>query len=482
MATELADAALDRTPLCVDLDGTLTPSDTLHESLLRATSISPLRVLQAFGALFSQGKAGFKQRIADITTPDASILPYNEELLAWLREEKQKGRPLLLVTAAHSRIAETVARQLQLFDEVIATDSGKNLSGKTKAAALVSRFGERGFDYVGNDAPDLEVWRVSRRAVLVHAPRSLEQKAQKLTTVDRAFPRTGSRVREWVRALRVYQWVKNALVFVPLVMAHKLADPALLASAIGAFVAFCLCASSVYILNDLFDLESDRQHPRKRSRPFACGQLSAVSGIVATFTLLVAAFVIAFNTGWLFTLVLAVYYVITLSYSLLLKRISLIDVMSLASLYTLRILGGGAAVGVKPSFWLLALSMFLFLSLAVVKRYSELAVMTKLGKNSAAGRSYEAIDLSVLQSIGLASGYCATLVLALYINSPDSQALYRTPEVLWLTCPIMLYWVSRVWIRASRGMMHDDPIVFALKDRISLLLAAMTGVIAMLAL
>jgi 4-hydroxybenzoate polyprenyltransferase len=468
-------------PLCVDLDGSLVLSDTLHESLLRVLAESPLRIFQVPGWLM-HGKAGFKAAIAERHRLDAGTLPYNLELLDWLKLQKQAGRKLVLVTAAHADIASSVAAHFPIFDEVIASTKDLNLSGESKARALVERFGAKGFDYVGNDEPDLHVWKVSRQAVLVNAGAGLRKRAEKIATVNRHFERGQSTFRGWVRALRLYQWVKNTLVFAPLLLAHRFTEVSLLQSAAGAFVAFCLCASSVYILNDLWDLPSDRKHPRKSLRPFASATLPITHGVAIASVLLGAAFAIAWTIGPLFTVALAAYYAVTVLYSFFLKRISLVDVMSLSGLYTMRILGGAAAVQVAPSFWLLAFSVFLFLSLAVAKRYTELSMMVKQGRNSASGRAYESVDLPILLALGIASGYCAVLVLALYINSDQSENLYQRPQMLWLICPLLLYWVSRVWIFAGRGKMHDDPIVFALKDRISLVIAAMVGASAMLAL
>lgn len=467
-------------PLCVDLDGTLVLSDTLHESMLRVLADSPPRIFLLPFWLFG-GKSGFKTKVAEHARPDPAGLPYNQELLAWLREQKASGRRLILVTAAHTAIAEAVAEHVGLFDRVMATTGGVNLSGEAKAKALVQEFGPRGFDYVGNDAPDLPVWAQARRAIVVNASAGLQQRARKVATVDRVFNTNRSTIGAWLKALRAYQWVKNSLLFVPLLFAHRLTEVPLLQATAFAFVAFCLCASSVYILNDLWDLPSDRKHPRKSLRPFASAAIPISHGVFAAMLLLATSFVIAFAIGKLFALALFVYYAVTVLYSFWLKRISLVDVMSLSGLYTMRILAGCAAVMIAPSFWLLAFSVFLFLSLAVAKRYAELEMMVKQGRNSAAGRAYESVDLPILLTLGIASGYCSVLVLALYINSDQSPRLYTHPQLLWLICPLLMYWISRVWVLSNRGKMHDDPIIFALKDRISLVVGAAVAVCAVLA-
>jgi 4-hydroxybenzoate polyprenyltransferase len=297
-----------------------------------------------------------------------------------------------------------------------------------------------------------------------------------VSAVQRRFepPRAG--LRTWIRAARIHQWVKNLLIFVPALLAHEIADPSVLLVAALAFVSFGLCASSVYVFNDLLDLPSDRRHPRKRLRPFAAGLIPAHQGVVAGTVLLAASAAIAASINLWFLLALAAYYVFTWAYSLALKRFALIDVMTLAGLYTMRIIAGSAATLVWPSFWLLGFSVFLFLSLGIVKRFAELEDMRREGKLAAHGRGYSADDLPLLQSLGTAAGYAAVVVMALYINSAASDDLYAHPKALWLLCPLMLFWISRVWLLTTRGQMHDDPIVFALKDRVSLALAALMGV------
>jgi 4-hydroxybenzoate polyprenyltransferase len=267
------------------------------------------------------------------------------------------------------------------------------------------------------------------------------------------------------------------LIFVPAVLAHVISRPQVLLHGVLAFLAFGLCASSVYLLNDLFDLAADRQHPRKRHRPFAAGLLSARAGLAAALLLFTAAVIIAASVGSRFLAVLAGYYLLTWAYSLRLKRVPLLDVMMLAGLYTLRVIAGAAAMQIALSFWLLAFSAFIFFSLGFVKRYAELADRRKNGELISHARGYRDTDLPLIMSLGTASGYCSIVVLALYINSSDSQALYHHHKPLWLICPLMLFWISRVWIVASRGAMHDDPVVFALRDRVSLLILVALGAI-----
>jgi 4-hydroxybenzoate polyprenyltransferase/phosphoserine phosphatase len=461
-------------PLCVDLDGTLTPIDTLHESILSLRAHAPTALLR-FPAWLSKGKAHFKRQVAAHAAIDVTRLPFRPELLEWLNAERAAGRRLVLVTAADQSIAEGVARHLGLFSEVIASDGINNLAGEGKRCALLKRFGEKGFDYVGNDSKDEAVWKSSRQAIVV-GPTALADRARRICEVTRVFPAGKPTLRAWAKALRLHQWVKNILIFLPVVSAHRFLDPIVLGAAIRAFIAFGLCASSVYVVNDLFDLDSDRIHPRKRTRPFAAGVISASNGLVLAAFLLTCAVALAITINWYFAGVLMGYYVLTWAYSVRLKRAALVDVMTLAALYTVRIIAGAAATLIAPSFWLLAFSMFIFISLGCVKRYTELndatpASMT--GKQH--GRGYWKSDLPLLLSLGTSSGYCTALVVALYINSPESQSLYRHSKPLWLLCPLILYWISRVWLLTVRSQMHDDPVVFALRDRISLLVLLIGG-------
>jgi 4-hydroxybenzoate polyprenyltransferase len=467
-------------PLCVDLDGTLTPVDSLHESLLSLVRQSP-RALPGLPSWLGRGKAGFKGEVAARVQFDAQSLPYREPLLNWLRAERASGRRLVLATAAHRSVAEEVARHLQLFDEVVASDAKHNLSGENKRRALAERFGEKGYDYVGNAPADEAVWKSARKAVVVGAE-PLVQRAQRVSEVSQVFAVERPRAVAWLKAMRLHQWIKNVLVFVPALLAHRILDARVLSECLLAFLAFGLCASSVYLVNDLLDLSADRRHPRKRSRPFAAGTLSARSGLLAAGLLLAATMAVAAAVNLAFCAALTGYYVTTWAYSLRLKHAAPVDVMTLAGLYTLRIVAGAAAASVALSFWLLAFSVFLFLSLGIVKRYAELDGARQAGKTGSFGRRYSATDLSVLMSLGTSAGYCAIIVMALYLNSAESQALYRHTQPLWLICPLMLYWISRVWLLTARGQMHDDPIVFALRDRISLVVAGLMAAALLLAI
>ena len=463
----------DGVPLCLDIVGTLTPANIRHERFISAFKESP-PLLGWLIRRWRENKRAASRRPAPERT-DAKILPLRAELLQWLREQHEGGRRLVLVADGDPQLAEQVVAHLGLFDEVARTD-GAGSAAERKRRALVERFGTQGFDYAGSDPSDLIVWEASRSALIV-GNRRLADRVGLKTRVLRIFPTTKPTLRTWLKAIRLHQWVKNVLVFLPALLAHRIAEPAVLLQSTTAFVAFGCCASSVYVINDLFDLTADREHPRKRHRPFAAALLSVRSGVTAALILLLCAALLAALIGWQYALVLACYYVVTWTYSLRLKRVALLDVMMLAGLYTLRIIAGSAATRIELSFWLLAFSVFLFLSLGFVKRYAEIYDARKAGKLLGHGRGYGADDLSLIMSLGTASGYCAVVVIALYINSADSIALYHHHKTMWLICPLMLFWISRVWMLTARGHMHDDPVVFALGDRISLLVMGTLGLI-----
>ncbi len=464
---------MNRIALCVDLDGTLVRTDTMLESLLLFCKQHPLQLWRLPLWLLG-GKARFKKTLAQHATPIPATLPLHQPLLDWLRQQKSQGRSLVLATASDLRTAQAVGVHFGIFDEIIASDGSHNLASEHKRRRLVERFGERGYDYAGNAAADLAVWRSARAAIVVGSER-LKSKASRVTKVVMHFPpdhghHTGVL---WLRALRLHQWVKNLLIFVPLLLGQQLAQTARLDHAGLAFLAFGFCASAVYLLNDLFDLEADRAHARKRHRPFASGQLSLLAGLLAAPALLIAAFALA---SWLtpaFAALLGLYFLCTLAYSIRLKRVPMLDVLILAGLYTSRVIAGGLSTGIELSFWLLAFSAFLFLSLAIVKRDTELTQLIGTDQAAMPGRGYHTSDLPLLRSVGVASGFGAVLVLALYINSPQSQLLYSHGKVLWALCPLLLLWLSRMWLLTHRGRMHDDPIVFALRDRVSLAIGAL---------
>lgn len=471
-------------PLCVDLDGTLVRTDTLVESLLVLVRRRPSR-LPLLPWWLIRGRAHAKRRVAEHVSPDPAGLPYDPTLLAELRRERDGGRRLILVTASHERTARRVAEHLALFDEVLATDGQTNLKGEAKRRVLVERFGEGGFDYAGDSRADLAVWSSARHAIAVNAPRSV---VRRLGGEARVLDSRTSRIAAVIRAMRVRQWVKNLLLVLPAVLAHRYGDPAILLSAGLAFLSFSLGASAIYLLNDLLDLDADRDHPVKRHRPFASGALPLELGLILSPLLAIASLALGAALGGPYLLCLGGYLVLTVLYSMWLKQIALVDVMVLAGLFTLRILAGGAATRITVSEWLLALSMFLFVSLGAVKRYAELRRLARTagaepedGPRSARGRGYTTADLAVMMPLGLASGYIAVLVMALYVTSDAVVQWYRRPVLLWLVCPLLLYWISRIWLLAQRDRMDEDPVLFAVRDGVTWVIAALCAAIVLAA-
>ncbi len=466
-----------KSPLCVDLDGTLIKTDLLWESLLVLLKQNPLSIF-LLPLWLLKGKASFKHEIARRVTLDASTLPYDQDLLEFLSNERQSGRELVLATASHVSFARAVASHLELFDErVFGSDASINLKGERKVALLVERYGTRRFAYAGNSTADLPVWAEANEAIVVNASAGLVSRAQALTTVSRVFSEPVKWLKQVAKALRVHQWAKNVLVFIPVVASHQLTNSTLMMQAGLAFLSFSFSASSVYIINDCLDLAADRRHPRKKHRPFASGNLSIPFGLLLAAACLLGGVLLACVLPPLFLIVLAGYLALTTGYSFYLKQFVLLDVIVLAQLYTVRVYGGGAATGVAPSHWLLTFSLFLFLSLALVKRFTELRVISQAEGKGLHGRGYWVTDLEHISSIGTASGLLAVLVLALYISSKEVLLLYSHADVLWLVCPVMLYWISRVWMLAYRNRMDDDPVVFAVKDPKSYVMAAMIGAI-----
>jgi len=469
-------------PLVVDLDGTLIRSDLLFQTLCTHTKHNVLGLFDAFFWL-ANGKTNLKAQLAKNVTIDVALLPYNDEVLEVIKSE-QSQRPVILATASHRIYAEQIALYLGLFDRVIATEGEVNLSATTKRDVLVSEFGVQGFDYIGNSHDDLTVWKASRKAYLVNTGKYVESRARAQGNVEKIISCKPSSIRPLIKAVRMHQWLKNLLIFIPLLAAHQFHNPSLLLMVVSAFLFFGFCASSVYLLNDLLDMEDDRHHPTKRYRPFASGTLSVKSGIVTAFFLLVTAFSGAYLfLPWQFTATLAGYYLLTLGYSLFLKRLMAADIIALAILYTLRIVAGSFACSLVPTFWILAFSMFLFLSLALVKRYAELHDQRIKGKSDkTSGRGYFPSDLEMISSLGASSGYLSVMVLALYIQDKTTITLYRNPEIIWIAVPLLLFWISRTWMLTHRGQMHEDPVLFAIKDRVSLIVGVLFASIFILAM
>jgi 4-hydroxybenzoate polyprenyltransferase len=448
-------------PLAVDLDGTLIATDLLWEAIIALLKRNPLYFfLLPYWAF--QGPCVLKMKLAERVQIDAASLPYRADFLAFLRAEHAKGRRLILATGSPLAFAQQVAAHLGLFESVLASADGVNLTSSRKSAALNSLFGQAGYDYAGNSRADLAVFESARSAVIVAPDRAAA--AYQAQTQALLFPAAAQGLRPLLKMLRVHQWAKNVLVAVPAVLANDLDRPATAAAAMLAFVAFSLAASSIYILNDLVDLPLDRRHASKSKRSIASGAVSIPVALSVAGALAAAAVGVALLLPAMFQLVLGGYAILTTAYSFALKRMLLIDVLTLAGLYTVRVIAGAAATQIDVSFWLLAFSVFFFLSLALVKRFVELEQAPSDIAQKVAGRGYRAADKHVIAEAGMASTFAAALVLALYIDSGEVRQMYGSPWLIWPLCPIVLYLSIRIWVLARRGEMHEDPVVFLLSD------------------
>ena len=447
-------------PLVVDLDGTLLRTDLLLESALRLIKQRPWLVL-LMPLWLLKGRAYLKRKIFQRVQIDVSLLPPHEELLTWLRDEKARGRRLILATASDYQQACLVAEPLGLFETVLGSDGQRNLKGREKLKTIVNVCGEE-FDYVGNSSSDLAIWRDCRHAILVNTSRRVERSARRAGNVLRVFPPSLG-FQDALRSMRFYQWVKNLLLFVPAITSHTIFNGPVAGNATLAFFSFGFAASAAYILNDLLDLEEDRRHATKKQRPFASGRTLIGSGIVLAIASLSASAAIASLVPGAFVTALLTYLILTSLYSLFLKRVLVIDVLVLALLYTLRVIAGHLATGVPFSFWLLSFAFFLFLSLAFSKRAADLIQHRQDNQKVVPGRGYVITDLDAICIAGICSGFLSSLVLALYINSDSVQLLYRRPALLWGLQPILLYYITRLWILCRRGELTDDPLLYTVR-------------------
>jgi len=466
-------------PIAVDLDGSLLRIDTLHESLCSFLKCSPAGVA---GALLRirEGKAAFKRSVSEAAELDVETLPLDEGLLDWLRAEHARGRRLGLFTAADQSIADAVAERLPgLFDVVRGSDGRINLSGDRKADAIAAEFPE-GFCYVGNAAVDVPIFARAEAAILVGDVAKLRAMLPPGSQVEAEFPAPAAGWQVWRKALRLSHWSKNLLVFVaPLLGFPVEGAPATLFEAVLLFVLMGMLASATYLANDLFDLAADRRHPVKRYRPLAAGLITAHQAVLVAGGLVGAAFLLSLAfLPWLATLVLAIYHLVTTCYSFALKRMPILDVITLASLFTVRILAGAALLEERVSLWLLTFSMLFFVGLAMVKRFAELERVVASGGEGIDSRGYTAKDLPLLLGAGLASGFSAIVIFTIYlIQEQYPRDIYRMPGLLWMMVPIIMVWLLRVWHLALHGRMDEDPVAFALKDRFSLSLGVVSAIV-----
>ena len=483
-------------PLCVDLDGTLVKTDTLIDSILALARQNPRAILQIPGWL-AQGKAAFKRHVTNSVSLDVSCLPYNHPLLEFLMHQHAAGREIYLATAADHALADRIAQHYPIFSGVLASDGSHNLAGGNKLAAFRARFGDQ-FSYIGNASPDISILTACIEPMVANPTGSLMTGLRRAHVVPaHIFRDQQPGLKAWLKAIRLHQWAKNTLIFLPFLLAHGWNTPHALGSAIGvvlAFFAFGLCASATYIVNDLLDIEADRRHHSKRRRPFAAGNLSVFAGTAVTclFLVLSATLAIALphiaahfgalrDTPHSFLTWLIVYAVTTTAYSLVLKRVVLVDVVVLAGLYTVRIFAGGAAGGADVSKWLGGFSVFFFLSLAFVKRFAELESLRLRDKAPTNGRGYLLDDIEQLRAFGTSAAYASVVVLLVYISNLDTH-LYHNPGRLWLLLPVMLLWISQLWLLAARGELNEDPVVYAITDKRSLLMGVLVAAVVFAAL
>ncbi len=459
-------------PICVDLDGTLVNTDILWESMIKLCKGNPLYLLRLI-AWRLRGRAFLKKKVAERVSVQSEFLPYNQKVLAFLQEAKAQNRPLVLATGSHITEAKKVAQHLGCFEQVFASDGNVNLTRENKQKSLVQAFGEKGFWYIGNSRDDVPCWKKAQAAYFVNTPLRIQKQVANEVPFSEVIDQKKFSWRVLMKQLRVHQWVKNTLLFVPLITSHTFHTAI---DALIAFFSFSFLSSAVYIFNDLCDLESDRQHPTKKDRPLASGALSIQFGIGLIFTLIPLSFCLASLLPERFVWIVVAYSGLNLSYNLSLKARPILDVLCLSSLYLLRVLGGHAVTGVPLSSWLTTFALFFFLSLALIKRFTEMTT-----KKNAVGRGYLVTDATYISILGLTSSAIAILVFALYLNSEQVVKMYRSPEYLWFFIPILFYWINRLWLKAFRQEMHDDPVAFALKDRISYCLLGMILLVVFLA-
>ena len=468
-------------PLCLDLDGTLIATDSLAESLVVMIKTKPLYFF-LLPLWILRGKYYFKSKIEQNSKLSPDKLPYIAQVLEFAKTEKAKGRMIVLATATMQGIADKIADFLGIFDLVIGSKHGINLRSNHKRDKLVELFGEKGFDYAGDSKADIKVWKSADNSIIVNPNNSVLSKAKAIGNVQIVIKEDFSPIKAYIKQIRVYQWIKNILLFLPFILAHKLFNTEIIANVAISFVSFSALASFVYILNDLMDLEADRIHPRKKFRPLASGKIT----LFRAFQLLPLLLIVSFGLSLIFlpisfTFILISYALTNIIYSIYAKKIMVLDIIILSSFYSIRIIAGAIAAGVIISPWLIEFSIFFFFSLAALKRFSELLNLKEHNQTSAKRRGYLVTDLYLVQSFGVISGYISVLIISFYVHSDAVILLYKSPEILWAISPCLLFWISRIWILAHRGLMNDDPIVFTGKDKVSYLIGLIIIVVAVLA-
>lgn len=456
-------------PLAVDIDDSLLKTDMLLESLLAGFSIAPVTTLKVFWKN-RRDKAALKAEMAEISNLDVSRLPVNEDVLAYARAARADGREVVLASGSDRALVDRLARRLDLEGDHIASDGTTNMTGGQKAEALVARYGDKGFDYIGNERTDLKVWEAGDTAIAV-APNPRTRRALASLRPNAIYLGERYRFASIVKALRPHQWVKNILLLLPVIAAHRASffgfDQILL-----GMIAFSFAASSIYIVNDLLDLDADRQHEKKHTRPFAAGTVPIRVGIAASFVLGVTALVASLIIDWKMFGLVAVYMSLSLAYSIYLKRLRWIDIWVLAILYTLRVVAGAVAGSVAASGWLIAFVFPVFMALGCVKRMTEVA--RAKDDNRVPGRAYSKLDRNDLLNMSVLSAVNANIIFLTYTYSPTADQLYAGIwELRWVVLPVSA-WLYRMISTGYAGAQNYDPIVFALRDRLGLVLLVVT--------
>ena len=450
-------------PLVVDLDGTLLRTDTLWEGLFAMLGQKPWNIF-LLPVWLLDGKLRLKRELAPYAESGADFFPINAQVLSILETVVSQGRDVFLATASYASVANAISRRFDCFSAVYASDEEVNLKGHVKAEFLIQRFGKGQFDYIGDSHADLPVWEAAGTAIVATSSSSVVAMARRVNSSCEELPSEGAGVKEYLHALRVHQWIKNILVFVPFLLAHLFTFDALRDSLL-AFFSISLCASAIYVVNDLVDLTSDRKHPFKKNRPFASGRIPVQHSCFCFFGTIIPAFGLCSFLPPAFFFWLAGYLLLTIYYTLYLKRKLFLDVVVLACLYVARIVAGAAAIDIGISNWLLGFGIFIFLGLALIKRAG--AVLLHTGKDPLPGRAYISADGPVLEIMATCSGFAATVIAALYVDSLQASQLYTRPYILWAVCPLLIYWYGRMILLMHRGYINDDPLEFAAKDRVS---------------
>lgn len=455
-------------PLVIDLDHTLLSTDTLHEALIRFLRRQGSEAWRIPGWLVA-GKAVVKRQLsAALTAEDVAHFPVVPDLVAFAEREARLGRPVVLATAADHAVAEKVAARFPFFSEIIASDGRANLKGLAKAERLARRF-PGGFIYAGDAPADLHIWGRALGAIVVGNSARLQGRVRGATDILTTFRRDSSRVVDALRSLRLHQWAKNALVFVPLVLGGEFLDPTAWGYAAIGFLAIGLLASATYVLNDLWDLQEDRQHWSKRNRPLASGRLSIAAGLALVAVAGLGALALAVVLGPAAMVTLACYLAVSLAYSFRFKREPIVDVLFLAMLFSIRLALGMVVSAAVFSPWLMVFSMFIFLSLSLAKRQTEITRMIEHGRDRTLGRGYRAKDAPLVLALGVGTMMATVLIMVLYlIEDAFPTGLYSNPQFLWGFPVVIFLFLARIWLLCHRGELDDDPVAFAIRDKMSL--------------